>query len=627
MQGSYSCKTHQIEENTIQPLISAVTSAAPHSSCTPPTPSSKTKCCGIFLTCFKNHRICFRSGAAILILLWNIIVGAIYGSLQCAVIAVALSLNKNHHKMKPFRIIQVIAAGLATIAIMQILLFPFGGLLADIWYGRYRIIHFSFIKITLGFIFLSIAGILSYLHAKEAHIIFLSLCILLLSLGFAGFQSNAVQFGLDQLQDAPSQELSLFLHWYVWTSNLGEMIARIIGSLLACNSSRANYIYFIPIFFVIFCLLLLVTGCCKHHWFQCEPRSQNPYGTVVRVLQFVAKNKYPLHRSARTYCGDMTPSRMDYANTLFGGPFSVEVVEDVKTFLRMLVMLILICPVFYYNIPISSLYPLYALHVGRNISNKCTVDWLLLQSGNLAYITTFLAIPFYILFIFPKITKVAPRILHRMLIGIFLLMTSVAVMCMLFAAAIGHYQRSEDHQSNCTKCLFFANFKTHHSSPTLNLNALTFIIPNLLTGIALPLISIAVLEFTSAQSPYPMKGLLLGAFYAVRGMYILIGCLIAYIFTTHPFEETHSFWDCGFIYYLFNAFLGFVCLYVAVKASKWYQYRLRQEKPYDHRYVEEYYSRYASKCTGSIDESTEESHHNYGTLVPHGSRSESEFER
>ena len=54
---------------------------------------------------------------------------------------------------------------------------------------------------------------------------------LLLLFGFSGFESNAVQFGLDQFLEAPSEDLSVFLHWFVWTRTLGEMLARVVASV------------------------------------------------------------------------------------------------------------------------------------------------------------------------------------------------------------------------------------------------------------------------------------------------------------------------------------------------------------------------------------------------------------
>ena len=38
----------------------------------------------------------------------------------------------------------------------------------------------------------------------------------ILAIGFGGHQANVIQFGLDQLQDALTIEITAFIMWYVW---------------------------------------------------------------------------------------------------------------------------------------------------------------------------------------------------------------------------------------------------------------------------------------------------------------------------------------------------------------------------------------------------------------------------
>ena len=553
-----------------------------------------------------HHRICLRSKAVALILLWNVIVGIIYGTLQCAVMATSTRLKGK----SPVEKAQIIVGGFVGIALIQMTLFPLGGLMADIWQGRYRIVYLSFIKITLGFICLIPLAISNHYSNSLAWLVCFP--VIFLSLGFAGFQSNAVQFGLDQLKDAPSEKLSVFLHWYVWTSYIGQITARLVGSVAISNDRVSNNLRYVPIPFAAISLLLLLVSCFKHRWCHCEPKSTNPYGTVYRVLQFAARHRYPLLRSAHTYCGDMNPTRLDYANTLLGGPFPIEVVEDVKTFFRMLVMLLLICPVFFLEMSSDTLRPLYGLYIGSggDMTNSM-VRWVIFKSGNLSHFVSVLIVPFYIVFIFPKATRLFPRMLHRMLIGVVLLVFSVAVMGALYAAAIQTSSPSEEPRNNRTNytCLFYSKIKSEDTVVgALKLNILYLMIPDVLTGIARPIIHVSILEFTSAQSPYPMKGLLLGTFYATRGMYNLMGCLTIYFFTVDEFKFRQKYFDCGFIYYSVNIVIGLLCLPIFVKAIRWYQYRKREGTPYDHRYVEYYYSRYMSrsKYTSSVEEKTRE---------------------
>ena len=41
--------------------------------------------------------------------------------------------------------------------------------------------------------------------------------MVILAIGFGEYQANVIQFGLDQLQDASTTEITAFITWYVWT--------------------------------------------------------------------------------------------------------------------------------------------------------------------------------------------------------------------------------------------------------------------------------------------------------------------------------------------------------------------------------------------------------------------------
>ena len=67
---------------------------------------------------------------------------------------------------------------------------------------------------------------------------------------------------------------------------------------------------------------------------------KNPIKLIVRVLCYARKHKYPENRSALTYWEEEAPSRLDLGKNKYGGPFTEEEVEDVKTLFRMLPLFI-----------------------------------------------------------------------------------------------------------------------------------------------------------------------------------------------------------------------------------------------------------------------------------------------
>ena len=119
----------------------------------------------------------------------------------------------------------------------------------------------------------------------------------------------------------------------------------------------------IPIAVTLSLAMLILITCWKRYWFYTEPGQRNPHKTVFKILTFARKHRYPLRRSAFTYSDKYIPSRIDFAKERFGGPFTTEQVENVKAFLRILVILFAVGPVFSLEVPASYfVFPLFSLH-------------------------------------------------------------------------------------------------------------------------------------------------------------------------------------------------------------------------------------------------------------------------
>ena len=62
-------------------------------------------------------------------------------------------------------------------------------------------------------------------------------------------------------------------------------------------------------------------------------------------------------------------------------------------------------------------------------------------------------------------------------------------------------------------------------APSLNVNPYILIIQQVLVAVAYVFIYGGVFEFICAQSPHSMKGFLIGIFFAIKGLFQLIGVL------------------------------------------------------------------------------------------------------
>ena len=77
------------------------------------------------------------------------------------------------------------------------------------------------------------------------------------------------------------------------------------------------------------CFLLLVFS---RKILNLQPPTKSPVKLIAKVLRYAARNSRPTRRSAFTYWQEEEPSRLDMGKEKFGGPFTEEEVEDVKTF-------------------------------------------------------------------------------------------------------------------------------------------------------------------------------------------------------------------------------------------------------------------------------------------------------
>ena len=152
--------------------------------------------------------------------------------------------------------------------------------------------------------------------------------ISLYAIGVGGFVANILQFGVDQLPDASTTEVTSFISWCAWSVIGSQFIIFLltcfcadywlIGLLLACVSIS----------------LVLSSNFVFRNNLIKEPVTQNPFTLIFKVVRYAIRNKRPRQRSAFTYYEDNLPSRIDFGKHKYGGPFTTEQVEDVKTFSR-----------------------------------------------------------------------------------------------------------------------------------------------------------------------------------------------------------------------------------------------------------------------------------------------------
>ena len=570
----------------------------------------------VCISCLPSKHLCLPSKAAILILLWTAIVGAMYHNLVS--LSVLLVLNYT----QPNTILSQYEPLLYAILAIVMMFYPLSGFIADVCCGRLKIVVISLVCLSICWILLLLV---LFVLVTIPHPIFLLLkhnqgilaailsflMLLAFIIGLAGYQANFIQLGLDQLFEAPSQYLGLFIHYASWAFHLGSLHTLVTILLMICYKNKASNIAQILMQMLVLFLLtiLLLISYWKHRWFYSEPGHQNPYKTVYGVFKFAKNHKYPLRRSAFTHCDNYIPSRLDFAKERFGGPFTTEQVENVKTFLRILLILFAVGPVFVLEVPASYfIAPLFSIHFHQfhmereYCSGKFMLD-ILMEILGWVLAPILLLFPLYIWIIFSLLRK---RVFIRLGVGIFICL--LGVVSLLVTDIVGHTENTGISSSNnYTQCVFQVSLShekvTYHS---LNMHWAVLVPPGLLLGIGPLLVTVTTLEFISAQSPQSMKGLLVGVFFAIRGLFQFLNSIVIIpLSLKQPWADREMIdhppvTNCGFVYLALTSVTGLIGLILFLLAAKRYKYRTRDEGIFRQHDVEEIYDRYMDQAEANM---------------------------
>ena len=544
---------------------------------------------------------------------------------------ISSSIKRSKSESLPFLYISF------AITVLGLLFYPLFGFMADVCCGRYWLVTISVSVMSLGIFLTSIVTPLHVTFMEEApHPVFVVLVVVAYLLGVggvAGFEANVVQFGLDQLIDDSSRRLSFFLHFLVWVRQTGYGLAIVPLTLLNCDEKTGSLRFqgsfqFIPLgVFVLLTIPPLVFLVRMRNGFYRELGNINPYKMVVRIIGYAMKNRHPQRRrSAFFYYYGLNPGRLDFAKIHYGGPYDTEDVENVKTLLQILVVIVCVGPVFILKVATS--YFMYQHLVEHLVDTSLTTDascytfWPLMGSGNQMNLITILLFPVYVFIIF-KLLKSIPKILLRLLIGI--VMVTLCLTSILLAEIVGHFSSRGDAANKTMTCALGVSGKDSNEQNSLDMHWGALVAPSVLYGLASPIILTSVFEFICAQSPKSMTGLLVGTFFFVEGVFELVGTLIMVPFsirtlwryegpTTNDNDtlaamEYRDFYEypnesvsmattsyhhaplssvvCEMWYLAIVVTLGFVGILLFSVAARKYKYRKREENPFPQSDIED----------------------------------------
>ena len=126
-----------------------------------------------------------------------------------------------------------------------------------------------------------------------------------------------------------------------------------------------------------------------------------------------------------------------------------------------------------------------------------------------------------------------------------------------------------------------------YQSNTLSYFNDLLLLPQVLFGFAYALIFPASMEFTIAQSPIEMRGMMVGMWFASLGVGYLIN-----INTKYPFGCDNNSICPSFYYYITRSVVIFIILLVFIVLAKRYKFRVRENEVNIAQIVDKHYERY-----------------------------------
>ena len=510
-----------------------------------------------------------KNKGATLVIFWGYLVTSVYYNARHA-IAAQIS-NRN---------VMYLIVGTLGLSI------PLGGWLADVRYGRYRVISCSlwimWITSVLSTAALVVTEVVSF---RYSNILVLALLVPE-GIGLGVFQVNIIQFGIDQLTDASAIQFKSFVAWYSWTCIASGLVVyylficieyKLLTPLLICSNLTLA---------VIFHLIF------NHHLVK-EPTTQNPFKLVYRVISHAIRYKHPRQRSAFTYCEEDIPSRIDLAKSKYGGPFTVEQVEDVKTLLR-IIPILLIGNALYsvsdydHSAVKSKITSLFRNDASNQSLEECSSQFIITGSY---FICGTLLIPFHELIIHPLFYQCLPKAnsTHKFLTGIILRLGKLIAQLIIVTFSRKYNLQTEDLSNMTLSCLLY---ESPGVSATYYINYTWNIFPEVLSSVSDLLIYIGTLEFLCAQVPYSMKGLVAGTAYALLVIYVSAFSELQQFYAKKSTHWGSGVISCEFWFFTTKIVMLIIGMLIFCVVLKCYKNRKREDVlPNEQIFAERYYSK------------------------------------
>ena len=515
-----------------------------------------------------------KTKGAILVLIWSFMVMGVFNYL----------LNSLLVSYSDSSVISIIGVTL-----------PIAGWLADVRFGRYRVMRCSIWTMWISSVLLTIVYVVFILiEFNRSGLICNTLTILVvvpLVFGIGGFQAIVIQFGVDQLNDASTTEITSFVAWYTWTLKGSNSVASFIN-IITCIDSKYDLMG--PLIIAMCLTVVVITNYLFSNQLIKEPVTQNPFKLVYKVVRYAIKTKHPRQRSAFTYWEDDPPSRMDFGKVKYGGPFTTEQVEDVKILMKSIGVTLVITFLvslqlnfLEHEVYTTYLAKLFGKYHTKDVFYRCfSKDFL----TNVHTIIGLLLIPLNEFLIYPLFYRcISIKIRWKILLSTLILLAGLVVLTILITYARSKYIETQLPYNYTLYCL------SHEKPNSLSNDIIDyrwFILVEFLFTASCTMLLIGTIEYFCAQVPYSMKGLVAGCYYGCLGLCVMFNYGLSQIFRAklHVWELNTTF-NCEFWYLLTKIIPVAMAAFMVALTIKYHKKRKREDVlPSEHIFAEQYYS-------------------------------------